>query len=135
MFPRASSLKWRTSPTRLAKRYLQKSLQLQNGHPVVNYSLGYPYYRDRQYTKAPAYFERALDGSMDTSDGGGQEVSDDYIRQIIRRLSRDLSYWDRLFETTTVLNEATRRNVGAIKLAEGYTACIYCRVKDYLPGG
>jgi tetratricopeptide (TPR) repeat protein len=257
----------------LAKRYLQKALQLQGDHPVANYRVGYLHYRDRQYTKASAYFERALDGSMDeelsdtqrmlanmflvncgikiakeaisevryiednlysdlenerierykqeilvldedifdrmfyrkvengnreligeyefnhfkpaknqvllksseqglhiqfqhhrsvplnpktfyvlygiltangfityqslrdvATDGSGQEVSDDYIRQIIRRLSRDLPYWDSLFETTTVLNEDTRRNVGAIKLAEGYTACIFCRVEDYLPG-
>lgn len=256
----------------IAKRYLEKALQMQKDHPVANYRLGYLYYQRREYTKAVSFFERALDGSMEeelndtqrmlanmflvncgikiakeaiheinfiednvytdleierierykneilvldeeifnkmfyrkiengteekigeyefinfkpdknqvllkrsdqgmeihfkgfkpislnpktfytlygiitaksfrtyrelqeiATNGSGQEVSDDYLRQIIRRLSRDLPYWEHIFETTSILHPETRRLVAAIKLADGYSACILCRVEDYLP--
>ncbi|WP_462410660.1 tetratricopeptide repeat protein [Neobacillus sp. Marseille-QA0830] len=259
----------------MAKRYLIKALSLQKDHPVANYRLGFLYYREKQFTKAVSYFEKALDGSRDedveelndtqrmlsnmflvncgikiakeaireidfieenlysdleidrieryrneilvleedifdkmfyrkiedgveekigeyefnhfipakkqvllkssdqglqivlqherpvslnpkafyvlygiltgkgfktynelkeiAGEGSGQEITDDYLRQIIRRLSRDLPYWDRIVETSMILNPDTRRNVAGIKLAEGYSACILCRVEDRLP--
>lgn len=257
---------------KIAKRYLEKALHMQEDHPVATYRLGYLYYRDREYTKAVSFFEKALDGSMEeelndtqrmlanmflvncgikiakeaiheinfiednvyteleierierykneilvldeeifnkmfyrkiengteekigeyefinfkpfinqvllkrsdhgmeiyfqdfepislnpksfytlygiltaksfrtyrelqeiASNGCGQEVSDDYIRQIIRRLSRDLPYWGHIFETTSIIHPETRRPLAAIKPADGYSACILCRVEDYLP--
>jgi hypothetical protein len=63
--------------------------------------------------------------------GSGQEVSDDYIRQIIRRLARNLPYWGHIIETTTILHPDTRRPLAAIKLADGFPACILCRVEDF----
>jgi tetratricopeptide (TPR) repeat protein len=256
----------------LAKRYLGKALQYQNDHPVANYRMGYLYYRNKEYTRAVSFFERALDGSMEeeltdtqrmlanmflvncgikiakeaiheinfiednvyteleidrierykneilvldegifdrmfyrkiengreekigeyefinfkpdkkqvllkisdqgmeilfqdfepmtlnpkafytlygivtaksfrtyselqeiASNGSGQEVSDDYIRQIIRRLSRDLPYWGHIIETTTILHPETRRHIAAIKLADAFSTCILCRVEDFLP--
>ena len=68
-----------------------------------------------------------------TSNESGQEVSDDYIRQIIRRLSIDLPYWEHIIETTSILHPETRRPISAIKLADGFSACILCRVEDFLP--
>ncbi|KGM45733.1 hypothetical protein P9D43_29325 [Neobacillus niacini] len=65
--------------------------------------------------------------------GSGQEVSDDYIHQIIRRLSRDLPYWGHIIETTTIIHSESRRPIAAIKLADGFSACVPCRVEDYLP--
>ena len=257
---------------KLARRYLEKALQWQKDHPVANYRLGYLYYRNREYTKAVSFFERALDGSMEeelndtqrmlanmflvncgikiakeaiheinfiednvyteleierierykneilvldeeifnkmfyrkiengkeekigeyeflnfkpdknqvllkrsdtgmeilfhdfepislnpksfytlygivtaksfrtyrelqeiATNGSGQEVSDDYIRQIIRRLSRDLPYWGHIMETTSILHPETRRPLAAIKLADEYSASILCRVEDFLP--
>ena len=38
---------------------------MQKDHPVANYRLGYLYYRNREYTKAVSFFEKALDGSME----------------------------------------------------------------------
>lgn len=38
---------------------------MQEDHPVANYRLGYLYYRNREYTKAVSYFEKALDGSVE----------------------------------------------------------------------
>jgi tetratricopeptide (TPR) repeat protein len=67
------------------------------------------------------------------TNGTGQVVSDDYIRQIIRRLSRDLPYWGHIIETTSIIPSETRRPIAATKLADGYSACILCRVEDYLP--
>ena len=49
---------------KLARRYLEKAQQMQKDHPVANYRLGYLYYRNREYTKAVSFFERALDGSI-----------------------------------------------------------------------
>jgi tetratricopeptide (TPR) repeat protein len=49
----------------LAKRYLEKALQMQKDHPVANYRLGYLYYRRNEYTRAVSFFEKALDGSME----------------------------------------------------------------------
>jgi tetratricopeptide (TPR) repeat protein len=257
---------------KLARRYLEKAQQIQKDHPIANYRLGYLYYRNREYTKAVSFFERALDGSMEeelndtqrvlanmflvncgikiakeaiqeitfiednmytelemerierykkeilvldeeifnkmfyrkiengteekigeyefinfkpdknqillkrsdqgmeihfkdfkpitlnpktfytlygivtaksfrtyrelqeiATNGSGQEVSDDYIRQIILRLSRDLPYWGHIIETTSIIHSETRRPIAAIKLADGYSACILCRVEDYLP--
>ncbi|MFS0777664.1 hypothetical protein ABC255_16900 [Neobacillus sp. 3P2-tot-E-2] len=256
----------------IAKRYLEKALQMQKDHPVANYRLGYLYYRRSEYTKAVSSFERALDGSMEeelndtqrmlanmflvncgikiakeaiheinftednvyteleierierykneilvldeeifnkmfyrkiengteekigeyefinfkpdksqillkrsdqgmeihfqdfdpitlnpkffytlygivtakgfrtyrelqeiASNGSVQVVSDDYIRQIILRLSRDLPYWGHIIETTSIIHLESRRPIAAIKLADGYSACILCRVEDYLP--
>lgn len=256
----------------IAKRYLEKALQMQEDHPVANYRLGYLYYRRKEYASAVSYFEKALDGSIDeelnetqrmlaymflvncgiriakeaimeinflednvnteleierierykneilvldeeifdkmfyrkiengteekigeyefinfkhdknqvllkrsdhgmeihfqdfdpitlnpktfytlygivtakgfrtyrelqeiATNGSGQEVSDDYIRQIIRRLSRDLPYWDHIVETTSILHPETRRSIAAIKLADGFAACILCRVEDNSP--
>jgi tetratricopeptide (TPR) repeat protein len=257
---------------KIAKRYLEKALHMQEDHPIANYRLGYLYYRNREYTKAVSFFEKALDGSMEeelndtqrmlanmflvncgikiakeaiheinfiednvyteleierierykneilvldeeifnkmfyrkiengneekigeyefinfkpdinqillkrsdqgmeihfqdyepfslnpksfytlygilmgkgirtyrelqeiASNGCGQEVSDDYIRQIIRRLSRDIPYWGHIIETTSILHPETRRPIAAIKLADGFSACFFCRVEDYLP--
>jgi hypothetical protein len=67
------------------------------------------------------------------SNGSGQEVNDDYIRQIILRLSRDIPYWGHIIETTSIIHSESRRPIAAIKLADGYSACILCRVEDYLP--
>lgn len=67
------------------------------------------------------------------TNGSGQEVSDDYIRQIIRRLSRDLPYWGQIIETTSILHPETRRTLAGIKLADGISDCVLCRVEDYLP--
>ncbi|WHY03299.1 hypothetical protein [Neobacillus sp. DY30] len=256
----------------LARRYLSKALQYQQDHPVANYRMGYLYNRNKEYTRAVSFFERALDGSIDeeltdtqrvlanmflvncgikiakeaiqeinfiednvyteleidrierykneilvleegifdrmfyrkiengreekigeyefinfkpdkkqvllkssdqgmeiifqefkpislnpkafytlygivtakgfrtyselqemASNGSGQEVSDDYFRQIIRRLSRDVPYWEHIIETTTILHPDTRRHIAAIKLAEAFSTCILCRVEDYLP--
>jgi tetratricopeptide (TPR) repeat protein len=257
----------------IAKRYIEKALQLQSNHPVANYRMGNLYYRNKAYTRAVYYFEKALDGSMDAEDlndtqrmlanmflvncgikiakeaisevnyieenvyseleidrieqykneilvldeeifnrmfytkiengkeekigetefityipnekqvllkrtdkgmellfrdfepislnpktfytlygilsakrfrtyselqaivanGSGQDISDDYFRQIIRRLSRDIPYWEPIFKTTTLLHPETRRHIAAIRLAEEYSACILCRVEDYLP--
>jgi tetratricopeptide (TPR) repeat protein len=50
---------------KIAKRYLEKALHMQEDHPVANYRLGYLYYRNREYTKAVTFFEKALDGSME----------------------------------------------------------------------
>jgi tetratricopeptide (TPR) repeat protein len=257
---------------KIAKRYLEKALHMQEDHPVANYRLGYLYYQNREYTKAVSFFEKALDGSMEeelndtqrmlanmflvncgikiakeaiheinfiednvyteleierierykyeilvldeeifnkmfyrkiengieekigeyeflnfkpdlnqvllkrsdqgmeihfqdyepislnlkafytlygivmaksfrtynelqeiASNGCGQEVSDDYIRQIIRRLSRNIPYWGQIIETTSILHPETRRPIAAIKLADGFSACILCRVEDFLP--
>lgn len=67
------------------------------------------------------------------TNGSGQEVNDDYIRQIIRRLSRDLPYWGHIIATTSIIRSESKRPIAAIKLADGYSACIICRVEDYLP--
>jgi tetratricopeptide (TPR) repeat protein len=258
--------------TKIARRYLEKAQQMQKDHPVANYRLGYLYYRNREFTKAVSFFERALDGSLDeelndtqrmlanmflvncgikiakeaiqeindiegnvytelemerieqykneilvldeeifnkmfyrkiengkeekigeyvfinfkpeknqvllkksdhgmeihfqdfepislnpkafyttygivtarssrtyrelqeiASNGCGQEISDDYLRQIIRRLSRDLPYWEQIVETTSIVHPETRRTIAAIKLADKYSACVLCRVEDFLP--
>ncbi|MDQ1002736.1 tetratricopeptide (TPR) repeat protein [Neobacillus niacini] len=257
---------------KLARTYLEKAQQMQKDHPVANYRLGFLYYRNREYTKAVSFLERALDGSMEeelndtqrmlanmflvncgikiakeaiqeindiegnvytdleierierykneilvldeeifdkmfyrkiehgreekigeyefinlkpdknqvllkksdhgmeihfqdfeptslnpkafytlygivtaksfrtyrelreiATKGSGQEVSNDYIRQIIRRLSRDLPYWGHIVETTSILHPETRRAMAAIKLADGFLACVLCRVEDFLP--
>ena len=256
----------------IAKRYLKKALQLQEDHPVANYRLGYLYYRDKEYTRAVNYFDKAIAGSVsevlnDTqmmlanmflvncgikiakeairemndlednpnldlenerierykkeilvldeeifdkmfyrkiengkeekisehkfsdfipdnnqvilrssdlgmkilfgkykpvslnpkafytlygiltakrymayselkeiaTNGSGQKVSDDYIRQIISRLSRDLPYWDQMIEMASIQNPETGRNMAGIKLREGYSSCILCRADDFLP--
>jgi hypothetical protein len=67
------------------------------------------------------------------TNGTGQEVSDDYIRQIIRRLSRDIPYWEHIVDTITIQHPETRRGVAAIKLADEFSVCVLCRVEDYLP--
>ncbi|MEH7249491.1 hypothetical protein V7114_22245 [Neobacillus niacini] len=67
------------------------------------------------------------------TNGSGQEISDDYIRQIIRRLSRDLPYWGHIVETKSILHPETRRTMAGIKLADGFSACVLCRVEDFLP--
>src|SRR3954471_23296643 len=46
--------------SKVAKRYLKKALQFQENHPVANYRLGYLYYRDREYTRAVYYFDKAI---------------------------------------------------------------------------
>jgi uncharacterized protein HemY len=38
---------------------------MEEDHPVANYRLGYLYYRNKEYTRAVSFFERALDGSME----------------------------------------------------------------------
>jgi tetratricopeptide (TPR) repeat protein len=256
----------------IAKRYLEKAVQLQSDHPIANYRLGYLHYKKKEYTRAVHYFEKALDGSMDeeelndtqrmlsnmflincgikiakeaikeanyieeniyteleierieqykneilvldeeifnrlfytkiengkeekigefefitfTPDKGqvllkrtdrgmellfqgfepislnikifyilygilstkryrtynelqaiasnesGQDISDDYFRQLIRRLSRDIPYWEHIFETTTLQQPETRRNIAGIKLADAFSACILCRVEDVI---
>ncbi|MEH7098240.1 hypothetical protein [Neobacillus vireti] len=68
------------------------------------------------------------------TNGSGQNVSDDYIRQIISRLSRELPYWDQMIEMTSLQNPETGRNMAGIKLSEGYSSCILCRADDCLPG-
>ena len=67
------------------------------------------------------------------TNGSGQNVSDDYIRQIISRLSRELPYWNQMIEMATIQNPETGRKMAGIKLSEGYSSCILCRTDDFLP--
>ena len=99
----------------IAKRYLEKALQWQSNHPVANYRLGYLYYRRREsfytlYGIVTANGFRTYRELQEIATNG----SDDYIRQIIRRLSRDLPYWGHFVETTSILHPETRRPLEAI---------------------
>ncbi|RSD28584.1 tetratricopeptide repeat protein [Mesobacillus subterraneus] len=62
------------------------------------------------------------------------EVNEDYIRQIISRLSRSIPVWNQIIDSTRVVNPDTNRQVVAFKLVEGFSSCILCRGDEVLPG-
>jgi tetratricopeptide (TPR) repeat protein len=62
------------------------------------------------------------------------EVTEDNIRQIISRYSRNIPLWKAYFQSTNILSVETNRQVVAYKLAEKFSCCILCRGDEVLPG-
>ncbi|NKE04000.1 tetratricopeptide repeat protein [Mesobacillus selenatarsenatis] len=62
------------------------------------------------------------------------EVTEDNIRQMISRYSRNIPLWNVFFPSTSVVNPESNRRVAGFMLAEGFSSCILCRGDEVLPG-
>jgi tetratricopeptide (TPR) repeat protein len=62
------------------------------------------------------------------------EVTEDNIRQIISRYSRNIPFWKEYFQSNYMLSRESNRQVVAFKLAEKFSCCILCRGDEVLPG-
>lgn len=62
------------------------------------------------------------------------EVTEENIRQIISRFSRNIPNWNEFFHSGSIVNPETNRQVVAYKLLDGVSSCILCRGDEVLPG-